>query len=151
MRDLASVSGFFDSSVTKPVESKPSQKNSEWGYALKISSSVHKYDPEIINGLLVAQVKHIFEDLNQALLRETWFMSSESDITSNDNYKRIVGLGEPALHFILCEMQRGRVEHQWFPLLYDLSGTNPVPPAARGIVDEMTASWLRWGQANSKI
>lgn len=151
MSELSSVSGFYNNAPTRSVESQRAGASNDWGYALKLRTSVHRYDAKIVESLLVAQKRHIFKDLKSRLMSETWWVSSDRDLRSNENYQRIISLGGNAVTFLLECMRSGEVDQHCFPLLYDLTGERPVPPHSRGNLDEMAQAWLQWGYANAKL
>lgn len=93
MNDLASISGFYTNAPTRSVESRRSGAGNDWGYALKLSASSHRYVLKIVEGLLVAQKRHVFRELNSKLSSESWWISSKRDLRCNENYQRIASLG----------------------------------------------------------
>lgn len=75
--------------------------------------------------------------------------SIAGDITRNQFYFRIVGMGPRALPFILShledETKAGEPDH-WFPALYAITGIDPVPPKYKGNIRQMALVWLEWGR-----
>jgi hypothetical protein len=71
------------------------------------------------------------------------------DITRNQFYFRIVGMGPRALPFIFShledETKKGEPDH-WFPALSAITGADPVPLSERGRIRQMAISWLEWGR-----
>lgn len=59
-------------------------------------------------------------------------------------YQAIIGMGFPAVRFMLEDLQREPAH--WFWALEAITDENPVPEDARGNVDKMTAAWLDWGR-----
>ena len=76
--------------------------------------------------------------------------SRAQDIIIHPSYMRIVGMGKPAVPFILLQLQ-AEVRHaepdHWFAALWAITGENPVPPASRGNLVEMAKAWIDWGVA----
>jgi hypothetical protein len=71
------------------------------------------------------------------------------DITRNQFYFRIVGMGRRALPsifmFLSEEVKAGEPDH-WFPALEAITGANPVPAGKEGRIRDMAAAWLEWGR-----
>jgi hypothetical protein len=53
-------------------------------------------------------------------------------------------MGADAIPLILAEWEL-EPDH-WFAALRELTGENPVPPAARGNLKPMTKCWLDWAE-----
>ena len=73
--------------------------------------------------------------------KDTSFLSSINEIAMHPDYQKIIGMGEPAIPFILNEMRK-KPGH-WFWALKSISGEDPVPAEPRGHIKEMTAKWLQ--------
>ncbi|MBI2449939.1 MAG: hypothetical protein HYV47_00210 [Candidatus Nealsonbacteria bacterium] len=90
-----------------------------------------------------------FVELANQWHKETDFLSSPSRITDNDNYLKIISMGQGVIPFILKDLrERGG---SWYRALRILSGDDPVPAEARGDVEQMKQSWLRWGRERGYI
>ena len=80
--------------------------------------------------------------------------SMAGDITRNPHYFRIVGMGSRALPSILShlyqEVRLGTIDH-WFPALWAITGTNPVPPGSEGRMREMAEAWIEWGRQEGHL
>jgi hypothetical protein len=64
-------------------------------------------------------------------------------------YQQIIGMGSPAIPFILEEL---RCEpRQWFWALEAITGENPVPNEIAGKVRESAQAWIEWGQRSGYI
>jgi len=85
-----------------------------------------------------------FCDLKDEWERDTAILSSITEIAMHPAYQQIIGLGPVAVPLILYEMSK-RPNH-WFWALKSITGENPVPPSARGNIQEMTNAWLNWGR-----
>ena len=70
--------------------------------------------------------------------------SCVEDLVLNDAYLRIVGMGPAALPLILADLEKEPAH--WFPALYAITETDPVPERAQGNMQEMTAAWIDWGK-----
>jgi hypothetical protein len=86
----------------------------------------------------------MFERLVGQWMRDTGAVSSITEIALHPSYQRIIGLGPDVVPLILGELSR-RPNH-WFWALKALTGEDPVPPASRGRIREMTTAWLAWGR-----
>jgi len=90
-----------------------------------------------------------FRELTDAWRAETSMLSSTSDIVSNFNYYRIIGLGKDVVPLILRELQeRGG---QWFLALRALTNENPVNPEDVGNIKSMKRAWINWGKEQGVI
>ena len=70
-------------------------------------------------------------------------MSNSAQMAMLRSYQNIIGMGEPAIPLILEELRR-ESDH-WFWALEAITLENPVPPAAKGNVEEMAQAWVQWG------
>jgi hypothetical protein len=74
----------------------------------------------------------------------TRFLSSIHEMVSHPAYLQIIGMGQQALPLLINELRR-EPDH-WFVALQAITGTNPIPPSARGNVDAMSRAWLDWAE-----
>jgi hypothetical protein len=75
---------------------------------------------------------------------ETGHLSDLTEKCNHAAYRSIVEMGPDVIPLILAEL-----EHEpdyWFAALRELTGENPVPPAARGKLKHMANSWLDWAE-----
>jgi len=88
------------------------------------------------------ELKMEFERLSRKWKEETFFQSSLSALYTHPAYQRIIGMGRPALPFVLRDLEQSPV--RWFYALRFMAGKD----VARGIEDFETArkTWLNWGQ-----
>jgi hypothetical protein len=84
-----------------------------------------------------------FCDLKYQWEADTAKLSSITEIAMHPAYQQIIGMGQDAIPLILAEMKR-KPGH-WFWALKSITGDDPVLPAQRGRVKEMTKAWLNWG------
>ncbi|MBI4284381.1 MAG: hypothetical protein HY670_00565 [Chloroflexi bacterium] len=96
-----------------------------------------------------SNIKREFNELASHWHDETGHLSSPSTITGTDTYLKIISMGKPAIPFILKDLQE-RGGH-WYRALRILSGTDPVPPEAKGDVPQMKECWLRWGREKGYV
>lgn len=92
-----------------------------------------------------------FNNLSENWLTDTEWMSSTADMKLHPNYAHLLNMGRFALREILIRMQNGDVKLQWFLLLKNIAGQDPVPPHHRGRVPEMMQSWMSWGKQNGLV
>ncbi len=90
-----------------------------------------------------------FCDLKNQWEADTAKLSSITDIAMHPAYQQIIGMGQDAIPLILAEM-KSRPGH-WFWALKSITGEDPVLPAQRGRVKEMTKAWLNWGIEQGRI
>jgi hypothetical protein len=95
------------------------------------------------------QLKAEFEKLAKEWKNDKRATSSSTALAMHPAYQRIIGLGKPALPFILSELQRD-VDH-WFWALASIANENPVPPQTRGKMQEMAKVWIGWGRSKGYI
>jgi hypothetical protein len=96
------------------------------------------------------------EHLKQRLARlaQEWrdgtrYTSSFTEMVMHPSYQRIIGVGYPAVSFLLQELQRS--PGHWFWALNAITGENPVAHNDRGNLDRMTTAWLDWGRREGLI
>ena len=95
------------------------------------------------------RVKAEFEKLSKAWKADRRSSSSSMAMAMHPAYQKIIGLGKPALPFILSELQ-GELDH-WFWALAAIANENPVPPESRGKMQEMAKAWLDWGRQKGYV
>ena len=81
--------------------------------------------------------------------RETRHISSPVDKYLHPSYARIIGLGWPAVRYILQSIQRQPGD--WFYALRAITDASPVPNSAAGDVRRMTECWVNWGKERGVI
>lgn len=92
-----------------------------------------------------------FNNLADAVLRETQYISSPSTIRRSPSFEKLVRLGDLSTKKLLQRLQRGDVRLVWLLALRAITNENPVPDHSKGIIKEMAASWLRWGQQKGLV
>jgi hypothetical protein len=95
------------------------------------------------------RVKTEFYTLARAWKSDRRATSSSTSIAMHPAYQKIIGLGKPALPFILSELERD-VDH-WFWALASIANENPVPLQTRGKMQEMAKVWIGWGRSKGYI
>lgn len=95
------------------------------------------------------ELRELFQDFMMKWRKETRASSSVVDKSMNQYYQYIIGLGKPAIRFILEELSR-KPDH-WFWALRSISRENPVHPEDAGDIAKMAESWLSWGKQKGYI
>jgi len=98
---------------------------------------------------LVLDLEREFQRLYQTWRAETRFTSSATEKAMHPAYQRIIGMGQPAVPFVLRELERA--PDHWFWVLTAITGENPVNPNDQGDVQAMAASWIDWGRRNALL
>jgi len=83
-----------------------------------------------------------FMKLKNQWEEEAAALSSITDIAMHPAYQQIIGMGPPAIPFIIREMTIN--PNHWFWALKSITGEDPVPPEKRGKVKDMTNAWIFW-------
>lgn len=90
-----------------------------------------------------------FNELVQEWRRTRGHSSKIKDLVANLAYQRIIGMGSVAVPLILEEWERQPGHWSW--ALSAITGEDPIPPSARGRLDQMAAIWLQWGREKKLI
>lgn len=78
--------------------------------------------------------------------KETFAISSSTEIVNNESYQKIIQMGEPVLPFIFKDLKN--TKSHWFYALQLITGQNPIPEAIRGNISAMATCWLQWAEKN---
>jgi hypothetical protein len=81
--------------------------------------------------------------------KQTLHVSSPVDKYLHPSYARIIGLGWPAVAFILKSLKKEPAD--WFYALRAITGANPVTNPMAGDMRRMTDTWLKWGEARGLV
>jgi hypothetical protein len=81
-----------------------------------------------------------FHKLAAIWRKDVCFISDLNEICGHPAYQQIIGMGVPALPFLLEELEKEPA--QWFWALKAITGEDPIPEGARGDVEAMTKAWL---------
>lgn len=92
----------------------------------------------------IADIQAKFKNLASTWRRETRHFSSVTQIITHPSYLKIIGMGVKVLPFILADL--AKTNDHWFCALEAISGEDPVREQDRGIMHQMTQSWLQWGK-----
>jgi hypothetical protein len=95
-----------------------------------------------------ASLEEQFQHLVAVWRAETALTSSLTEMVNHPAYQKIIGLGPQVVPLLLRELERE--PDYWFAALRALTGANPVAPAKRGKLKEMTESWLCWGKEHGQ-
>lgn len=87
-------------------------------------------------------------------LAEEWrdrsrHMSNTKHMAMLPSYQEIIAMGPAVVPLILEELQRD--PNQWFWALKEVTGADPVPHEARGIVQAMADAWVAWGKRHGYL
>jgi len=72
------------------------------------------------------------------------FSSSLTDVSFHPAYQAIIGMGPPAVPFILRELQIS--PHWWFYALRMITQVDPTSNEDVGSLERLTDRWLAWGR-----
>jgi hypothetical protein len=88
-----------------------------------------------------------FEQLALKWRKETSFHSSIDKKIFHPAYREIVEMGDSVVPFLLQDLAK-KPDH-WFEALSEITGENPIPEEASGIMDDMAKAWLDWARKNN--
>jgi hypothetical protein len=74
-------------------------------------------------------------------------LSSSKRTTAHAAYQEMIALGPPALPFLFKDLERTQDGHL-SKALTAITGAHPVPPAARGHIEQIASAWLTWAREN---
>jgi hypothetical protein len=75
--------------------------------------------------------------------KESFFISSVSDMVKIQSYQDIISMGEVAVPLLLKELEKN--PDHYFCALRTITNVDPVRQSDRGNVYEMAQSWIKWG------
>ena len=78
--------------------------------------------------------------------RDTSLLSSQSEILNNHWYKRIIGMGQIAIPFLIDCLIRD--PDFLFDALSSITGENPIKPKNLGYLKRMSSDWIDWAKEN---
>jgi hypothetical protein len=87
-----------------------------------------------------------FNRLVETWLSETRRTSSTTEMAMHPAYQQIIGMGSPAIPFIINKMESGG--GRWFWALKAITRNDPIPAEKRGETKEMVRIWKEWLQVN---
>jgi hypothetical protein len=88
-------------------------------------------------------VRERFQRLAAQWKEQSRHMSNTAQMAMLPSYQQIIGMGDPAVPFLLEELRR-EPDH-WFWALQAITLENPVPSDAAGKVRLMARAWVEWG------
>jgi len=65
------------------------------------------------------------------------------------NYMKLVNEKDWTLRHILRRLRHGEIHVQWFPLLREVTGADPITDDDRGYTPRMARAWLDWAAKNN--
>ena len=139
---LVELDQYPPSVIGLPIRNSPSGLSDE-------AEEIANLDMEIWKQFLfpISTAQRHLEDQFRLLVekwhRNTATSSSIDQYISEENFLRIVGLGEAAIPLILAELQK--TSSLLFAALAQITGENPVNREHRGDIVTMTKDWLDWG------
>jgi hypothetical protein len=89
-------------------------------------------------------VEDAFKELSNRWREETEFLSSPYEMSMNESYQQIIGLGESVVHLILQDLVS--THDHWFWALKAITRQNPVNDQDAGDITRMANSWIAWGK-----
>ena len=99
-------------------------------------------------------MKSNFNNYKDKWRTETVPLSSLTAITTNENYLKIIELGNSneyakkyILGFIIDDLEKNK--GFWFAALRKLTGVNPVPETNTGKITDIANYWLEWAKENT--
>ena len=93
-------------------------------------------------------IRRRFRHLFDVWKRETCFYSFPHQIHGHWAYEQILSLGEPAIPYLLGEIQRGR--RGLGAALRAISGESPVR-GSQPTTEELATAWMAWGEAKGHV
>ena len=94
-----------------------------------------------------AELREKFQRLVKKWRAQRGVSTSITEGVSCSAYQRIIGLGQPAVPLLLCQLQSERDDpDQWFWALSAITGCQPVPEGDLGNYVKMARHWLNWGR-----
>jgi hypothetical protein len=88
----------------------------------------------------------------KAWKKATMVLSSLTEIVLNQDYQAIIGMGKPAIPFILERLNDPTIElEHWDWALRALTGAEPVDEADAGDLKKITDAWLAWGRGTKYL
>jgi hypothetical protein len=97
----------------------------------------------------ISQLETEFNQKSKRWKNETKFQSAISAIVMHPDYLDIIGMGQPAIKFILRDLKKET--NHWFTALRALTKASPVKPEDAGNLKKMRDAWLKWGKENGYL
>lgn len=99
-------------------------------------------------GITSSRLRNRFDELVLRWKMDTEVMSSSSQVLSNESFRRIVGLGNQVLPFILAELQRSG-DPEWIEALSEIAGFHfwSRDSSENDLIDK----WLHWGRERDLV
>ena len=90
-----------------------------------------------------------FNELAERWLEETSGYSFAAQYAAHPAYRRIIGMGFPALPLIFERL--AEAGGRWYVALHAITNANPVSEQDRGRQEKVRAAWLAWGREQQII
>ena len=88
----------------------------------------------------------VFEEWSAEWLADTLLVSSTHEMMRHPRFHDLVALDHVAARSAVLKLRDGDIQIQWFLLLSRITGDNPVPEEQRGMLREMAARWVEYGE-----
>ena len=100
------------------------------------------------------ELEATFNELAAQWVKKTGIHSNSVSIMKHPAYQQIVELGEPALPYVLRELEKGQMAVHWPLVLSAITGADPTPapkklPSPGWVALDIEAihkAWLDWGR-----
>jgi hypothetical protein len=89
-------------------------------------------------------VEQSFRRLATEWKKATRHVSSTTVMNNHPAYRKIIGLGQEVVPLLLRDMHDNHTH--WFCALREITGAQPIPQSAAGIVPKMVEAWLGWAK-----
>lgn len=92
--------------------------------------------------------RNYFEIYSRKWLAATEYTSSSRQMRRSEGFSELLAMGNRLVPLVLERLDREPYP-QWFILLRDVSGADPVSPQHKGLVHLMAEDWLAWGRQHN--
>ena len=86
-----------------------------------------------------------FTSLKDKWINETLIVSDPTELYSNENYQKIISLGDDIIPLLIKDMYNFKGD--WSYALKKITGDNPVKKESKGKIDEIKKDWIDWYEA----
>jgi hypothetical protein len=135
--------GKQDKNTTEPHKYQREYQPKDWNRGSLRRSSSENWFLELPSQVNLEQE---FNRLVETWLSETRRTSSTTEMAMHPAYQQIIGMGSPAIPFIINKMESGG--GRWFWALKAITRNDPIPAEKRGETKEMVRIWKEWLQVN---
>jgi len=136
--------------ITKPhyytkISEKPDFKINpvSWEKSLKRNKIRNRLFDNFILSVRIDEIEIEFITLAEKWKEETGAYSTSRQITSNQHYLEIIGMGKAVVPYILKELKEE--PDLWFTALRSINRFSPINNEDYGDIEKMTEAWINWG------